>query len=109
VLVVRTLSTSEFARALGLSESSVRRLTDSGDVEVHRTRGGHRRIPVSEAIRFVRETSLPVRHPEMLGLGQATEPQCMDPDRDMLRVLEEGHATAAISLMQWLFARSAVK
>ncbi len=102
--MVRTLSTSEFARALGLSDSSVRRLTDAGEVEVHRTRGGHRRIPVSEAIRYVRATQTPVVHPEMLGLDNSPEPVSSDPERDMLRVLEEGHATAAIGLMQWLFA-----
>ena len=102
--MVRTLSTSEFARALGLSDSSARRLTDSGEVEVHRTRGGHRRIAVSEAIRYVRETQAPVVHPEILGLGNSPEPVTTDPEREMLRVLEEGHATAAIGLMQWLFA-----
>ncbi len=53
----RMLSTSDFAAAIGISESSVRRLADSGDLEIHRTRGGHRRIPVSEAIRYVRETA----------------------------------------------------
>ena len=102
--MIRTLSTSEFARALGLSESSVRRLTDSGEVEVHRTQGGHRRIQVAEAIRFVRQTKSPVVYPEMLGLANAPEPVSNDPEGDMLRVLEEGHATAAIGLMQWLFA-----
>lgn len=103
--MVRTLSTSEFARALGLSDSSVRRLTDAGEVEVHRTRGGHRRIPVSEAIRYVRATQTLLVHPDMLGLDCSPEPvTCGSPVQDMLRVLEEGHATAVIGLMQWLFA-----
>jgi len=103
--VVRTLSTSEFARALGLSDSSVRRLTDAGELEVHRTRGGHRRIPVSEAIRYIRSTQTRVVHPEMLGLDRIPEPnRAESPDRDMLQVLEGGHATAVIGLMQWLFA-----
>ncbi len=102
---VRTLSTSEFARALGLSESSVRRLTDTGDLGVHRTRGGHRRIPVSEAIRYVRATHAKLVEPNLLGIGRVLEQvQSSSPVEDMIRVLEEGHATAVTELMQWLFA-----
>lgn len=102
---VRTLSTSEFARALGLSESSVRRLTDTGDLEVHRTRGGHRRIPVSEAIRYARATHANLVEPALLGMDRVSEQlRSSSPVEDMIRVLEEGHATAVTGLMQWLFA-----
>jgi len=66
--VVRTLSTSGFAKALGVSDSSVRRLADAAELEIHRTRGGHRRIPVSEAVRYIRDTRSPVLKPELLGL-----------------------------------------
>jgi excisionase family DNA binding protein len=103
--VVRTLSTSEFAKALGVSDSSVRRLADAGELEIHRTRGGHRRIPVSEAVRYIRDTRSPVLKPELLGLEVA--PKEIDADSAaarMLQVLEEGHASAVIGLMQWLYA-----
>jgi excisionase family DNA binding protein len=103
--VVRTLSTSEFAKALGVSDSSVRRLADAGELEIHRTRGGHRRIPVSEAVRYIRDSRSPVLKPELLGLEQA--PQQIDTESAaarMLQVLEEGHASAVIGLMQWLYA-----
>ncbi len=101
----RTLSTSEFARALGLSESSVRRLTDAGDLGVHRTRGGHRRIPVSEAIRYVRATNANLVEPDLLGMGRVLDQvKSGKPVEDMVRILEEGHATAVIGLMQWLIA-----
>lgn len=103
--MVRTLSTSEFAKALGVSDSSVRRLADAGELEIHRTRGGHRRIPVSEAVRYIRDTQSAVLNPEILGLEAVAEK--VEPDDAairMLRVLEEGHAPAVIGLMQWLYA-----
>lgn len=112
--MIRTLSTSEFARALGLSDSSVRRLTDSGEIEVHRTQGGHRRISVSEAIRYIRRTQALVVQPELLGLQVSAEPDGAraigsSPSAEsagarMLQVLETGHAQAVIGLMQWLYA-----
>lgn len=112
--MIRTLSTSEFARALGLSDSSVRRLTDSGEIEVHRTQGGHRRISVSEAIRYIRRTQALVVEPELLGLQGSAEPDGALANRSspssesagasMLQVLEMGHAQAVIGLMQWLYA-----
>ncbi len=103
--MIRSISTSEFARALGISDSSVRRLADAGELEIHRTQGGHRRIPVSEAVRYVRENRSQVVQPEILGLNSG--PQKMDAEvaaARMLLVLEEGHASAVIGLMQGLYA-----
>lgn len=71
--MTRTISTSELAKALGISDSSVRRLVDSGELEIHRTQGGHRRIPIPEAIRYVRQTQSPVAVPELLGLSVDTQ------------------------------------
>lgn len=103
--MVRTLSTSEFAKALGVSDSSVRRLADTGELEIHRTRGGHRRIPVSEAVRYIRDTRAPVLKPELLGLEVASQEAGRESAADrMLQVLEEGHASSVIGLMQWLYA-----
>lgn len=93
-----------------MSDSSVRRLTDSGELEVHRTQGGHRRIPVAEAIRYIRSTRSLVVEPEVLGLEQNSEignrslTPIESPDKRMLQVLEAGHAAAVIGLMQALFA-----
>lgn len=65
-----SLSPKEFAAALGVSESSVKRWVDDGKIRALRTPGGHRRIAVSEAIRFVRSTAAAVPRPEMLGLRE---------------------------------------
>jgi excisionase family DNA binding protein len=99
------LSTSDFAGAIGISESSVRRLADSGDLEIHRTRGGHRRIPVSEAIRYVRETGTRVLRPDVLGLVELDDISAKKSDADrLLDALREGHASAVIGVMQSMYA-----
>jgi len=64
----RLLSPRELARAIGVSESSVKRWADDGKIRVQRTAGGHRRIALSEAIRFVRDSRSPLVKPELLGL-----------------------------------------
>lgn len=60
------LSPRDLARALGVSESSVKRWVDDGQLAAVRTSGGHRRIPIAEAVRFIRKTGTPVVHPEVL-------------------------------------------
>jgi len=62
------LSPRELATAIGVSESSLRRWADAGRVEMMRTAGGHRRIPVAEALKFVRRERLQVVRPDLLGL-----------------------------------------
>lgn len=61
------LSPRDLGRAVGLSESSVRRWADDGRLRAERTAGGHRRIARAEAVRFVRESGLAVVRPDLLG------------------------------------------
>src|SRR3954469_4133419 len=67
----KLLTTNDVAMAIGASESSLRRWTNSGAIRTHRTVGGHRRIPLSEAIRFIRETGATVVRPDLLGFPGA--------------------------------------
>lgn len=67
------LSPREVAEALAVSESSVKRWADAGLIAATRTDGGHRRIPLEEAVRFVRESNAPVTRPEMLGFAEAAQ------------------------------------
>jgi len=62
------ISTRELADAIDVSESSLKRWADEGLIEVSRTAGGHRRIAIGEAIRFIRATRSPVVRPDVLGL-----------------------------------------
>jgi len=66
----KLLTTKDLAHAIGASESSLRRWTDSGVIKTARTAGGHRRIPLSEAIRYIRDTGAAVLHPAVLGLPE---------------------------------------
>lgn len=55
-----TFSPRELARVVGVSESSMKRWIDAGEVEAVRTAGGHRRVSRREAVRFIRERGLPI-------------------------------------------------
>ena len=67
---MKVLSPRQLAHAIGVSESSLKRWADEGQIKVSRTSGGHRRIPLVEAIRFIRETRATVVKPEILGLQE---------------------------------------
>ncbi|MEL7500379.1 MAG: helix-turn-helix domain-containing protein [Planctomycetota bacterium] len=98
--VQKLLSTSEFAEALGVSESSVRRLADSGHVNVHRTKGGHRKIPVEEAIRYVRDQGIRPQRPELLGVSLSTE---ADAPNAFFKALTDGDSDLAVRVLQTLY------
>lgn len=67
---MRLLTTRELADALGVSESSLKRWVDSGKIPGSRTSGGHRRIQLTDAMRFIRTTRAPVARPELLDLPE---------------------------------------
>jgi excisionase family DNA binding protein len=64
------LSTHELADAIGVSESSMKRWIDAGKLTASRTEGGHRRVPLGEAMRFIRDQRTPIARPELLGLPE---------------------------------------
>ncbi|HUQ07220.1 MAG TPA: helix-turn-helix domain-containing protein [Kofleriaceae bacterium] len=69
---VLLLSPRQLADAIGVSESSLKRWADAGKLAVSRTDGGHRRIAVSEAVRFIRDSGATVVRPDLLGLAGAS-------------------------------------
>ncbi len=66
----RALSPRDLAAAIGVSESSLKRWADAGKITVARTEGGHRRIAIGEAVRFIRATGAQLVRPEVLGLAE---------------------------------------
>lgn len=62
------LSPKQIAEAIGASESSVKRWCDQGMLTTVKTAGGHRRISVQEALRFVREQNYSVVEPRILAM-----------------------------------------
>lgn len=63
-----TLSPKELAQAIGVSESSLKRWADSGLLSVTKTAGGHRRIALSDAVRFIRDNHFPTLRANLLGI-----------------------------------------
>jgi MerR family transcriptional regulator, light-induced transcriptional regulator len=65
------LTPRQVARALGVSESSLKRWCDKGTLRIVRTAGGHRRLPLDEVMRFLRDSGHEIVRPELLGLPAA--------------------------------------
>jgi excisionase family DNA binding protein len=108
----KLLTTNDVAMAIGASDSSLRRWTNSGAIRTHRTVGGHRRIPLSEAIRFIRETGATVVRPELLGFPDAdassTQAAAATPAADaveeaLYKALLDGDAPAATGQILGLY------
>jgi MerR family transcriptional regulator, light-induced transcriptional regulator len=96
-----------------VSESSLKRWADEGRLGVERTAGGHRRIPLPEAVSFIRRSGLTPVRPELLGLpdgGSMTMRRARDRGRavgDLYDALVEDRAAAAASLIVSLYAEGA--
>lgn len=108
------LTPRQLAEAIGVSESSVKRWVDDGHIEATRTRGGHRRISLQEATRYIRETGSAVVRPELLGLHELDAPGSVAGDDDgealfeYLRVGAEAEARGLV-LSRFLEGRSAAQ
>ena len=102
---MRLLSPRELADALGVSESSLKRWVDAGKITAARTDGGHRRIALPEAVRFIRETGAPIARPELLDMPEvaAVQARTRTPrgDDGFRHYLLEGDAAGARG---WLMA-----
>lgn len=70
---MKYLSPKQLGQAIRVSESSLKRWIDDGQIAVSRTAGGHRRIELPEAVRFVRQRGYTVSDPSVLGLTAASE------------------------------------
>jgi methanogenic corrinoid protein MtbC1 len=102
------LSPRDLADAIGVSESSVKRWVDGGVVLATKTAGGHRRIPVSEAVRFIRESQAALVKPEAMGLNDLESLLDLDTERGddgtlLYDYLREGKAESARGLLLSLY------
>ncbi len=100
---MRLLTTRELAHAIGVSESSIKRWADEGVIRASRTAGGHRRIPLPEALRFVHEHRAVVLHPQLLGLEQpASAVLPADPAGHLFSALCDGEESKVHELLSSL-------
>jgi excisionase family DNA binding protein len=67
------VSPKQVARAIGVSESSLKRWCDQGLIKTVRTAGGHRKIDIAEVLRYVREQDHKLVSPEILDLPPASK------------------------------------
>ena len=66
--MVEMLSPKQVSRAIGVSESTLKRWCDRGLIKTIKTEGGHRKLPVSDVLRFVKERNHNIISLEGLGL-----------------------------------------
>ena len=97
----RLITVQDLADAIDVSVSSVRRWVDSGDVQLTRTSGGHRRLTIAEAVRFIRSTGATVVRPQILGLPAALPraPRGRDDAGALFDLLHAGDTPATHALV----------
>lgn len=66
------VSPKQVARAIGVSESSLKRWCDQGLIKTVKTIGGHRKMQVSDVVRFIRDRNQKLVSPEILELPSTT-------------------------------------
>jgi excisionase family DNA binding protein len=66
--MAKSVSPKQLAKAIGVSESSVKRWCDDGLINTTYTPGGHRRIEIDEVLQFLRNSKHAIVDPEILGL-----------------------------------------
>lgn len=100
------LTPRQLAQATGVSESSIKRWCDAGEIATIRTPGGHRRIPLSGAMQFLRGTEYELLEPEVLGLPASLRkgaPKLDEAQVQLGEVLESGDADAARRILFELY------
>lgn len=82
----KTVSPKQVAKAIGVSESSLKRWCDQGLIPMSRTEGGHRRLNPADVVAFIRKSDRHLAEPELLGLpaGNAKQIKFTEPCVDRL-------------------------
>ncbi|WP_425616107.1 B12-binding domain-containing protein [Anatilimnocola sp. NA78] len=101
-----SFSPKQVARAIGVSESSLKRWCDRGLIPTVCTAGGHRRLPVQGVLDFIKSTQRTLVRPEVLGLpsplgGRRRTPS--EGSEELVKLLVAGDELAARRLLLDLF------
>lgn len=99
------LKTRQVARALGVGVSTIKRWVDSGEIQAHKTVGGHRLIAFADVSRFAWERGLPLmdldRPAVPRNVPAASGPEFVDA---LVAALAGGHARDARELIRRAWA-----
>ena len=90
----------------------MKRWADEGRLNASRTAGGHRRIALPEAVRFIRQLGASVVHPASLGLGDLEMAQAHDSmgacdGESLYAAIERGDAVASRAIVQTMYLNGA--
>lgn len=100
------VSPKQVARAVGVSESSLKRWCDRGLIPTVKTAGGHRRMPISGVMKFLRSTGQTLVRPEELGLPSASgeaKRAIGEASGDIARALVDGNEAVARRIVTDLY------
>lgn len=101
-----TYSPKQVARAIGVSESSLKRWCDRGLLPTVVTVGGHRRLPVQGVLDFIKSTNRTLVRPEVLGLPSplgGRRRSLAEGAEDLVKLLVAGDEPAVRRLLVDLF------
>ena len=90
-----TFSPRQTARAIGVSEASIKRWCDKGKLHFEKTVGGHRRLSLPVILGFIQDNDIKLKQPEVLdlpaavGSGSRTLKQACDLYREALEAVGE--------------------
>ncbi|MFO0912273.1 MAG: helix-turn-helix domain-containing protein [Pirellulales bacterium] len=102
----QSLTPKQVARAIGVSESSLKRWCDRGLLPFTKTAGGHRRLTIDHVLEFLRRERFELVEPEVLGLPVSTGRGTLVLDRarsTLLEALTHGDEEACTRIVFDLF------
>ena len=96
-----TFSPRQTARAIGVSEASIKRWCDKGKLSYEKTVGGHRRLSLPVILGFIQDQDIKLKQPEVLDLPAAVGPgsRTLEQACDLYQqALEQGDQTRSLQI-----------
>ena len=93
------LTTRQLARLWHVSEATIKRWADTGQLNSGRTVGGHRRFPVADVMRFQTERGLGAPVGAATQSAEAALFDTAQTDQQFFAAITEGHAAEAAALL----------